>query len=80
MGNLPVLVKKAMGDVYQVGILRCATEAGTKMTLVGDAVATKELVRSGAASDPTEIAALKNHFPVILRDWPYRIRNGQTAT
>jgi len=73
-GDLPALVKEAMGNVLQVGILRCVTEGGGKVTLAGEAEVTRELVRSGAASTQAGIAIMKKDFPVILRSWPYRIR------
>jgi hypothetical protein len=47
---------------------------GRKVTFVGDAYATEELVSSGAASKPAGIAISKKDFPVMLEGWPYRLR------
>jgi hypothetical protein len=74
MGDLPTLVTDAMGAVSHVGILRCITDGGRKVTFVGQADATVELVRSGAASNPNGVNLSKKSFPVMLEGWPYRFR------
>jgi hypothetical protein len=76
MGDLQVQLKKAMGVAASVGILRCVTANGRKVTLAGGAKATKEVVRSGAASHPDGIAVANKDFPVLLEGWPFRIREG----
>jgi hypothetical protein len=72
MGDLQVQLKEAMGMKPHVGILRCATVGGKKVTFAGDAAATSELVSSGAASNPEGIAISKSAYPVSIDGWPYR--------
>jgi hypothetical protein len=72
MGDIQVQLKEAMGVRSHVGILRCAAEGGEKVTLLGDAAATSELVRSGAASDPEGVTISKLAYPVSIEGWPYR--------
>jgi hypothetical protein len=74
MGDLAVRLKEAMGRAPQVGIIRCASKDGHKVTFASCAKATKELVKSGAASNPDGIAIPENVFPVMLAGWPYRLR------
>jgi hypothetical protein len=74
MGDLQVQLKEAMGVAPRVGILRCVTANGRKVTFAGGANATKEVVRSGAASHPQGIAVANKDFPVVLEGWPFRIR------
>ena len=74
MGDLPMRLKGALGDAHQVGLLRCVTARGSKVTFASSAKATKELIKSGAASNPKEIAISKKDFPVMLDGWPYRLR------
>jgi hypothetical protein len=74
MGDFSRLVLDAMGTVAEVGILRCATEDGRRLTFIGEAAATEELVRSGAASNPEGIAIAKKPFPIMLAGWPHRLR------
>jgi hypothetical protein len=76
MGDLQGQLKKAMGVAPSIGILRCVTASGRKVTLAGGAKATKEVVRSGAASHPDGIAVANKDFPVLLEGWPFRIREG----
>jgi hypothetical protein len=66
MGDLSSLVTNAMGTVTQVGILRCVTNDGKRVTFVGRADATNALVASGAASNPAGVAIPKKSFPVML--------------
>jgi hypothetical protein len=74
MGDLAVRLKETMGGAPQVGIIRCVTNDGHKVTFASCAKATKELVKSGVASNPDGIAIPKKAFPVMLEGWPYRLR------
>jgi hypothetical protein len=74
MGNFSRLVEDAMGTVAEVGILRCVTQDGRRLTFVGEAAATEELVKSGAASNPEGISIAKKPFPIMLAGWPHRLR------
>jgi hypothetical protein len=74
MGDLQLQVKESMGVTRHVGILRCVAANGNQVTFAGDGDATRELVRTGAASNPQGIAIAKKDFPVMLEGWPFRIR------
>ena len=74
MGNFQSLAQDALGSVAEVGILRCVTEDDRRLTFLGDAAATQELVRSGAASNPDGVALAKKLFPIMLAGWPHRLR------
>jgi hypothetical protein len=74
MGDLPLLLKEALGAAPQVGFIRCVTDQGRKVTFASGAKATKQLIRSGAASDPNGVVISKDDFPVMLEGWPYRLR------
>jgi len=72
MGDLQARLKETLGVTPEVGILRCATKDGSRMTFAGNAAATRELVRSGAAANPDGIAISKVAYPVFLKGWPHR--------
>jgi hypothetical protein len=72
MEKLADLVKEKMGILGEVGILRCTVRASTKITLVGTAEATRELVASGKASKPGGVVISKEEFPIMIKGWPYR--------
>ena len=72
MGDLPVMLKNAMGESPQVGILRCVTRSGRKVTFAGDADATNVLVKTGQASNPAGALIAKREFPVMMEGWPFR--------
>jgi hypothetical protein len=74
LGDVQQHVKEAMGVAPDVGILRCVTKDGRKVTFVGDANSTNDLVASGAASNPQGFAIAKRDFP-LLEEWPFRIRD-----
>jgi hypothetical protein len=74
MGDVPTLLREAIGEVPHVGILRCVTMDGRRVTFIGDADATAELVRSGAAGNPAGARIPKKAFPVMLEGWPHRLR------
>jgi len=73
MGGLPTLLKGAMGELPQVGILRCVTKGGRKVTFAGHADATNVLVKTGEASNPAGALIAKKEFPVMMEGWPFRI-------
>jgi hypothetical protein len=75
MGNLPTLLADAITTTSSVGIVRCVTHDGRKVTFAGDAKATKELITSGAASRPSGTAIAKKDFPVMLEGWPHWLRH-----
>jgi hypothetical protein len=68
-----------MGVAHHLGILRCVTKDGNKVTFVGDPDSTNDLVRSGAAGNPQGIAIAKKDFPVIVEGWLFRIREDYTV-
>lgn len=72
MGYLQVQLKDAIGVTSHVGILRCVTGDGNKVTFAGSAAATIDLVSSGAASNPAGIAISRSVYPVLIEGWPYR--------
>ena len=74
MGDLYVQLKEALGPTPQVGIIRCVTKHGQKVTFASCGRATRELIKSGSASNPNGIAISKKNFPVMLDGWPYRLR------
>jgi hypothetical protein len=74
MGDLSSLLSDVMKIGSYVGILRCTADNGRKVTFLGDAGATSQLVSSGAASNPTGVAIAKKDFPVMVEGWPYRLR------
>ena len=74
MGDLISLLDESIKVNSPVGIMRCVTEVGRKVTFVGTADETEKLVKSGAASKPEGIALPKKAFPVMLEGWPYRLR------
>jgi hypothetical protein len=75
MGELATLLSETMAVGSQVGILRCVTQAGRKVTFAGDGDTTRRLVASTAASSPGGIAIAKKDFPVMMDGWPFRFRN-----
>jgi hypothetical protein len=72
MGDLPVRLKSTMGESPHVGILRCVTQGGRKVTFAGDANATNLLVKTGEASNPAGALIAKREFPVMMEGWPFR--------
>ena len=72
--DLSSLLSDSLKIGSYVGILRCTADDGRKVTFLGHAGATSQLVGSGAASSPTGIAIAKKDFPVMLEGWPYRLR------
>jgi hypothetical protein len=75
MGDLSKLLSDSMAIGSSVGLLRCVTDDGRKVTFAGDADATKLLITSGAASRPSGLAIPKKDFPVMLEGWPHRLRH-----
>jgi hypothetical protein len=75
MGDLPTLLADSMTIGSSVGFLRCVTRDGRKVTFAGNAQATKLLISSGAASQPSGVAIPKKDFPVMLEGWPHRLRH-----
>jgi hypothetical protein len=75
MGNLPTVLADSLTIGSSVGLLRCVTGDGRKVTFAGDADATKHLITSGAASRPSGVAIPKKDFPVMLEGWPHRLRH-----
>jgi hypothetical protein len=75
MGDLPILLGESMPAGSLVGILRCVTTNHRKVTFAGDAAAARQLIASGAASNPRGIQISKKEFPVMLVGWPYRLRS-----
>jgi len=71
MENLADIVKQKLGTVPEVGVLRCTVRA-TKVTLIGNAEATRALVASGKASKPGGLVLSKQEFPILIKGWPYR--------
>jgi hypothetical protein len=69
-----VQLKQALGATPQVGIIRCVTKHGKKVTFASTAKTTRQLIKSGAASDPHGITISKKDFPVMFEGWPYRLR------
>jgi hypothetical protein len=76
MGDLAELLRTDLEPGSEVGILRCVANPDRKVTFVGRAAATRELVASVGAGSPKGIALLKKDFPVMLEGWPYRFRTG----
>ena len=74
MGDLatPLTYSVKVGSL--VGIFRCVTENGLKVTFVDDANSTRELVNSGTASELTGIAIPKDALLPMQEGWPYRSR------
>jgi hypothetical protein len=70
MGSLAALVEERMGVVPEVGVLRCTARGTTKLTFIGTAAATRALVASGQAGDPSGLLLPKKDFPVMLEGWP----------
>jgi hypothetical protein len=74
METIADLVRDALGEIPEVGILRCTANEAAKITFVGKAMATRKLISSGRARSPDGIVIGKADFPVILTGWPYRFR------
>jgi hypothetical protein len=72
MENLADIVKQKLGTVPEVGVLRCTVRTTTKVTLIGNAEATRALVASGKASKPGGLVLSKQEFPILIKGWPYR--------
>jgi hypothetical protein len=73
LGSWAELVESKMGTVAAVGVLRCATRTTTKVTFIGDAEATRELIKSGKAGNPVGVSISKEKFPIMLSGWPHRL-------
>jgi hypothetical protein len=74
METIAVAVREALGECPDVGILRCTASEDAKITFVGTASATRELIMGGRASRPDGLMIPKADFPVMLTGWPYRFR------
>ena len=72
MQKIAEIVKQKLGIVPEVGILRCTVRTSTKVTLIGNADATRALVASGKASKPGGLVISKQEFPILIKGWPYR--------
>jgi len=59
--------------VPEVAVLRGVDEAGQKLTFLGDAAHTREILRTGAASDPGGTLLSVDKFPVVRPGWPFRL-------
>ena len=70
MGSLAAIVEEKMGVVPDVGVLRCTVRGMTKLTFIGKSAATRALVASGKAGDPSGVPLPKKDFPVMLEGWP----------
>jgi hypothetical protein len=75
MGTLSTVLADALTIGSSIGFLRCVDDHGRKVTFAGGADATKQLVASGAASQPAGISLSKKDFPVMLEGWPHRLRH-----
>jgi hypothetical protein len=62
-------VDKYLGALAQVAVVRCVDGHGRKLTAVGDAEHLKDLLASGAASDPAGMTLVRRGFPVVIRGW-----------
>ncbi len=70
MGSLAAIVEGKMGVVPEVGVLRCTARGLTKVTFIGQSAATRALVASGKAADPSGLLLPKKDFPVMMEGWP----------
>jgi hypothetical protein len=68
-------LKRRLGRIGEVGVLRCVGEDGVAVTLVGDAEYTRTILTNGAASDPDGVLLPREKFPVALDGWPYRLES-----
>ncbi len=68
------MVKEKLGSVAEVGVLRCTIRTSTRVTLVGRAEVTRDLIASGRASRRGGLTIAKADFPIVLKGWPKRTR------
>jgi hypothetical protein len=74
METIAEAVRETLGEGSDVGILRCTAPEAAKITFVGTASATRDLIASGRASWPDGLMIPKADFPVMLVGWSYRFR------
>jgi hypothetical protein len=75
LNSLADPLRRRLGRLPEVGILRCVSEDGEAITLVGDAEYTRTILTNGVASDPSGVELPKEKFPVSLDGWPYRLES-----
>ncbi len=51
-------------------MLRCIDSRGAKVTVVGSADHFEELLKNGAACDPSGVTLPTEEFPLVIDGWP----------
>jgi hypothetical protein len=59
-----------LGSMTRVGVLRCVTAGGEKVTAVCDGDHLRTLLASGEASRPSGMILTRQAFPVVIDGWP----------